>query len=141
MPAIAWNDANDRALLLQLLALHPISVTSAEWNLISQTWDCGTKGDSFRKHFDKLKGQYVSQIVAGDGKKIVKSKEDVANGKRGLTNKEHYLMLGAKRNSSAEEPYGKAVKKARAKAEVVEDNSMDGVTNRTKKADIKEEEL
>lgn len=89
MPPITWDDANDRTLLLQLLALHPITITIAEWELIAQKWDCGSKKDSFRKHFDKIKVEYVGEITAGDGNKMeinVKSKGGPASGKIGLSN-------------------------------------------------------
>jgi len=89
MPPITWDDANDRTLLLQLLALHPITVTTAEWELIAQKWDCGSKKDSFRKHFDKIKVEYVGEITAGEGNKMeinVKSKGGPTSGKIGLSN-------------------------------------------------------
>jgi hypothetical protein len=89
MPPITWDDANDPTLLLQLLALHPITVTMAEWELIAQKWDCGTKKDSFRKHFDKIKVEYVGGIAAGDGNETeisVRSKGGPVSGKNGLSN-------------------------------------------------------
>jgi len=80
MPPFTWNDANDRKLLLQLLALHPFVVSRAEWDLIAQKWDRGIKGDAFRKHFDKIKAENIGEI-ATPGDKMVKSK---ASGTKGL---------------------------------------------------------
>ena len=125
MPPITWDDANDRTLLLQLLALHPITVTMAEWELIAQKWDCGSKKDSFRKHFDKIKVEYVGEITAGDENKMennVKSKGGPANGKIGLSNGQHNLIVGTKRKSSDEQSQRKSVKKPKEmKKEEVED--------------------
>src|SRR5271170_5015471 len=102
MPPITWDDTNDRTLLLQLLALHPITVTTAEWEAIAQKWDCGTKKDSFRKHFDKIKVEYVGEIDVGDGKKTentVNSKGVRVIRKIGLSKGQHNLIVGTKRKS------------------------------------------
>ena len=86
MSAITWDDKNDRKLLLQLLALHPIAVTTAEWELISQKWNRGTKRDAFRKHFDKIKAEQVAEIAAHKDQTVKgpKSKEMMASETKGL---------------------------------------------------------
>jgi hypothetical protein len=56
---MTWDGDKDRTLLLQILTFHPAQVTSAEWDLIAQKWGNGTKGESFRKRFVKIKSDHA----------------------------------------------------------------------------------
>ena len=66
MSPTGWDDTKDRTLLLQLLALHPIQVSVADWECIARKWDNGNKPDSFRMHFAKLKAQGET-MMSGTG--------------------------------------------------------------------------
>jgi hypothetical protein len=57
MSPTGWDDTKERRLLLQLLTLHPIQMSVAEWELIARKWDNGNKPNSFRMHFAKLKAE------------------------------------------------------------------------------------
>ena len=87
MPPFTWNDTNDRKLLLQLLALHPIAVTGAEWDLIAHKWDRGNKGGAFRKHFDKIKARNLDEIDVTGAKMVKSGKSKVLkeSGAKGLS--------------------------------------------------------
>ena len=57
MSPTGWDDTKERRLRLQLLTLHPVQVSVAEWELIARKWDNGNKPNSFRMHFAKLKAE------------------------------------------------------------------------------------
>lgn len=72
MTVIAWDANNDRTLLLQLLALHPISISTAEWEMIAQKWNTGNKKDAYRRRFAQIKLE--GEALMGnkvDGKVVV----------------------------------------------------------------------
>ena len=81
MTVISWDANNDRTLLLQVIALHPITISAAEWEIIAQKWNTGSKKDTYRKRFSqiKLEGEallgkkvetkaVVTEIAKGEGK-------------------------------------------------------------------------
>jgi len=80
MTVITWDANNDRTLLLQLLALHPITISTAEWETIAQKWNTGNKKDTYRKRFaqiklegeelmgNKVEAKAVPEITKNEGK-------------------------------------------------------------------------
>ena len=57
MVGITWDAANDRTLLLQIIALKGVKLTGEEWEKVANLWNNVIKKDSFRKHFDSIKGE------------------------------------------------------------------------------------
>jgi hypothetical protein len=76
MAPINWDRDNERLLLLQIMAINDIKVTTAQWHQIAQMWNNGSKGDAFRKHFTKLKGEATKQMEASG---MVTTTEQVAS--------------------------------------------------------------
>lgn len=52
-----WDAANDRTLLLQIIALKNVKMTGQDWDFIAGKWNDGTKKDAFRKHFQSIRAE------------------------------------------------------------------------------------
>lgn len=72
-----WDDTKDRTLLLQLLTLHPIQVSTADWERIARDWDNGNKPNSFRMHFAKLKTEGAAMMEGSDTSAGIKEQANV----------------------------------------------------------------
>ena len=59
-----WDSDKDRLLLLQIIAISDIKITYAQWDQIAQIWNNGNKGNAFRKHFTRLKGEAAKKMEA-----------------------------------------------------------------------------